>query len=185
MRPIFIPLGKIVHANTIISGVYDHGLFIFKGRVYRPRSKLKCIYRALHDNVHFRPIIMSHEVSVYHMAKFYIKKVKGQIENLFLNHIFYIFLALLVHLDRRHMTELIVYLCLRRPSSIHLFVTILKHILLEINFHMKTPVGGETMVCSNGPGHMTKIATMSYMAKTFKHSSFLEPERWWLWALIR
>ena len=32
--------------------------------------------------------------------------------------------------------------------------------LIEAKFHVEIPWNGGTKVCSNGPGHMTKMATM-------------------------
>ena len=40
---------------------------------------------------------------------------------------------------------------------------------IELKFHMGTPYDGGTKVCSKGPDHMTKMATMPiYGKKTFK-----------------
>ena len=38
---------------------------------------------------------------------------------------------------------------------------------IEAKFHVEPPWGGGTKVCSNSPGHMTKMAAMSI--KTFKN----------------
>ena len=43
------------------------------------------------------------------------------------------------------------------------------------NFHVEPPWDGGMKVCSNGPGHMTNMAAMPIKVKTFKKSSFLEP----------
>ena len=41
---------------------------------------------------------------------------------------------------------------------------------IEAKFHMEPPWDGGTKVCSNGPGHMTKMAAMPpYMVKTLKN----------------
>ena len=40
--------------------------------------------------------------------------------------------------------------------------------LIEAKFHMKPPWEGETKVFSNGPGHMTKMATMPIYGKNLK-----------------
>ena len=41
---------------------------------------------------------------------------------------------------------------------------------IEAKFHMEPPWGGRTKVSSNGPGHLTKMATMPiYVKKTFKN----------------
>ena len=42
---------------------------------------------------------------------------------------------------------------------------------------------GGTKVCSNGPGHMTKLAAMPIYGKNVKKSS-LEPKGWWPWNLV-
>ena len=41
---------------------------------------------------------------------------------------------------------------------------------------MVSPWDGETKVCSNGPGHMTKMATMPIYGKNLKISSSPEPK---------
>ena len=38
-------------------------------------------------------------------------------------------------------------------------------------------------VCSNGPGHMTKMAAMPIYGKNMKNSS-LEPKGWWPWKFV-
>ena len=41
---------------------------------------------------------------------------------------------------------------------------------IEATFHMEPPWDGGMKVCSNGPGHMTKMATMPIiMVKTLKN----------------
>ena len=39
---------------------------------------------------------------------------------------------------------------------------------IEAKFHMEPPWDGEMKICSNGPGHMTNMAAMPIMVKTFK-----------------
>ena len=41
---------------------------------------------------------------------------------------------------------------------------------IEARFHMEPPWDSGMKVCSNGPGHMTKIATMSIYGKNPKNS---------------
>ena len=54
----------------------------------------------------------------------------------------------------------------------------------EAKFHMESPWDEGNKVCSNGHGHMTKMAVMPiYMVKTLKKSS-PEPKGRWLWNLI-
>ena len=48
---------------------------------------------------------------------------------------------------------------------------------------MESPWDGGTKVCSNGPGHMTKMATMPIYGKNIKKSS-PEPKGWWPWNLV-
>ena len=45
---------------------------------------------------------------------------------------------------------------------------------IEAKFLMEPPSDGGTTVCSNGPGHMTKIAAMPIYGKNFKKSSSLK-----------
>ena len=45
----------------------------------------------------------------------------------------------------------------------------------EAKFHMKPPWDGGKKVCSNGPGHMTKMAAMPIYVKNLKQSSSPEP----------
>ena len=45
----------------------------------------------------------------------------------------------------------------------------------EAKFHMEPPRDGGTKVCSNGPGHSTKMAAMPIYGKNLKKSSSLEP----------
>ena len=40
---------------------------------------------------------------------------------------------------------------------------------IKVKFHMELLWDGGTKVCSNGPGHMTKVAAMPYMVKTLKN----------------
>ena len=46
---------------------------------------------------------------------------------------------------------------------------------IEAKFHMKPPWDRGTKVCSNGPGHMTKMAAMAIYGKNLKKSSSPEP----------
>ena len=39
---------------------------------------------------------------------------------------------------------------------------------IEAKFYMNSPWDGRTKVCSNGPGHITKMAACPYMVKTLK-----------------
>ena len=47
---------------------------------------------------------------------------------------------------------------------------------IEAKFHMEPPYGRGTKYYSNGPGHLTKMASMPIYGKTFKKSSSLEPK---------
>ena len=42
---------------------------------------------------------------------------------------------------------------------------------VEAKFHMEPPWDGGTKVCSNGPGHMTRMAAMPIYGKNLKKSS--------------
>ena len=46
---------------------------------------------------------------------------------------------------------------------------------LEAKFQVEPPWDGRTKVCSNGPGHITKMATMSIYGENLKKSS-LKPK---------
>ena len=76
----------------------------------------------------------------------------------------------LAHLSRRLMAELIVYQSLRRPSVVRpsTFSNIFSPETtgpIKLKFHMETPKVAGTKVCSNGPGHMTKMAAMPIYGK--------------------
>ena len=61
------------------------------------------------------------------------------------------------------MGELIVYLSFRRLSNCQHFSNIFPSEttwLIKLKFHMETPLDAGAKVCSNGPGHMTKMAAM-------------------------
>ena len=47
---------------------------------------------------------------------------------------------------------------------------------IEAKFHVEPPWDGGTKVYSNGPGHMTKMATMPIYVKNLKKSSSPEPK---------
>ena len=47
---------------------------------------------------------------------------------------------------------------------------------IEAKFHMEHPWDGGTKVCSNGPGHMLKLAAMPIYGKNLKKSSSPEPK---------
>ena len=69
------------------------------------------------------------------------------------------------------MGELIVYQSLRRPSSVlrpSTFSNIFSETTgpIELKFHMETPYDAGTKVCSNGLGHMTKMAATPIYGKT-------------------
>ena len=49
---------------------------------------------------------------------------------------------------------------------------------------MASPWDGEIKICSNCPGHMTKMATMPIYGKYFKKSSSPEPKGRWPWNLV-
>ena len=47
---------------------------------------------------------------------------------------------------------------------------------IEVKFHVEPPLDRGTKLCSNGPGHMTKMAGMSVYGKNIKQSSSPEPK---------
>ena len=47
---------------------------------------------------------------------------------------------------------------------------------IEAKFHVELPWDGGTKLCTNGPGHMTKITPMPIYGKNLKKSSSLEPK---------
>ena len=55
---------------------------------------------------------------------------------------------------------------------------------IEAKFHIEPPWDRGMKVCSNGPGHMTKMQQCPYMGKNLKKSSSLEPKSWWPWKLV-
>ena len=55
------------------------------------------------------------------------------------------------------------YVCMSTFSNIFFSETTWP---IEANFHVEPPWDGGTKVCSNGPGHMTKMAAMSIYGKT-------------------
>ena len=46
---------------------------------------------------------------------------------------------------------------------------------IEVKFHVAPQWNGRTNICSNGPGHMTKMAAMPTYGKNMKKSS-MEPK---------
>ena len=55
---------------------------------------------------------------------------------------------------------------------------------IETKFHVKPPWDGGTKVCSNGHGHMIKVAAMPIYGKNLKSSFTQEPKGLWPWNLI-
>ena len=76
------------------------------------------------------------------------------------------FISFLAHLSQRLMVELIVNQSLRRPSVVRpQFQTSSLKPLDKFKFHMETPKDVGMKVCSNGPGHMTKMAATPIYGK--------------------
>ena len=65
------------------------------------------------------------------------------------------------------------YMCMSTFSNIYFSETTGS---IKAKFHMEPPWDGGTKVCSNGPGHMTKMAAMPIYGKNLKNSSFQEPK---------
>ena len=75
------------------------------------------------------------------------------------------------------MGKLLVYQSLRRPSvrPSNIFSSTTTG-PIKLKFHMETPQDAGTKVCSNGPGHMTKMAAAHIYGKNPLKSSSPEPE---------
>ena len=79
--------------------------------------------------------------------------------------------------------ELIVYPCsgvrpssgVRRPFTISNIFSSETAWPIKAKFYVEPPWEGGTKVCINGPGHMTKMATMPIYGKNLKKSSSPEP----------
>ena len=68
----------------------------------------------------------------------------------------------------------IVHLSVCHPHSLNIFSSEVTG-QIEAKFYMESPWDGGTKICSNGPGHMTKMATMPIYDKNLKKSSSPEP----------
>ena len=55
-----------------------------------------------------------------------------------------------------------------RPHSLNIFTSETTG-PVKVKFHMELLWNGGTNVCSNGPGHMTKMAAMSIYGKNLKN----------------
>ena len=96
------------------------------------------------------------------------KNATNSINSLPLGTCFFVIYWFLAHLSRRLMGELIVYQSLRRPSVVRpQFQTSspLKPLGQSNSNSYGDSSGRGTKVCSNGPGHMTKMATMPIYGK--------------------
>ena len=71
----------------------------------------------------------------------------------------------------------------RRPHSLNIFSSETTG-PIKVKFHMELPWNGWTKVCSNVPGHMTKMAAIPKYGKNFKKSSSLESKGQWPWNLV-
>ena len=49
--------------------------------------------------------------------------------------------------------------------------------LIEAKFHLEPPWDGGTKVCSNGPGHLTKMAAMPIYSKILKKNLLLRNQK--------
>ena len=89
----------------------------------------------------------------------------------------------------------------RRPHSLNIFSSETTG-PIKVKFHMELLWDGGTKVCSNGPGHMTKMAAMAIYGKNLKKKNLLQNQKandleswyaslgawvlisllkWWLW----
>ena len=71
----------------------------------------------------------------------------------------------------------------RRPHSLNIFSSETTG-PIRVEFHMELLCDGGSKVCSNGPGHMTKMAAMPIYGKNLKKSYSLEPKGRWPWNLV-
>ena len=55
---------------------------------------------------------------------------------------------------------------------------------IKVKFHIEPPWDGGKKVCSNSPGHMTKMASTPIYGKNLKKSSSPEPKGRWPWKLV-
>ena len=62
-----------------------------------------------------------------------------------------------------------------RPYSLNIFSSETTG-PIKVKIHIELLWDGGTKVCSNIPGHMTKMAAMSIYGKKLKNSSSLEPK---------
>ena len=74
----------------------------------------------------------------------------------------------------RHLLSIYIYVCVCVLSTFSNIFSSETTWPAEANFHMESPWDGGMKVCSNGPGHMTKMATMPIY--NLKKSSSLEPK---------
>ena len=75
------------------------------------------------------------------------------------------------------------YVVVRRPHSLNIFSSKTTR-QIKVKFHMELLWDGGTKVCSNGPGHMTKMAAMPIYGKNLKKKSSPEPKGRWPWNLV-
>ena len=61
--------------------------------------------------------------------------------------------------------------------NIFLLIFLRNHGPIEAKFHVDHPCDGGTKICSNGPGHMTKMATMPLYGKKLKKKFFSGTKR--------
>ena len=66
-------------------------------------------------------------------------------------------------------SQYVCHLSVRRPNSLNILSSEIA-VPIKVKFHMEPPWDGGTKVCSNGPGNMTKMATMSIYGKNIKIS---------------
>ena len=86
-----------------------------------------------------------------------------------------------------HLSQRLIWWAYRigRPLSSSSLSTLFKHPLLRNHWANQSQIsygasmGWGTKVCSNVPGHMTKMATMPIYVKNLKKSSSLEPKSQW------
>ena len=67
-------------------------------------------------------------------------------------------------------------LSVRQPHSLNIFSSETTG-PIEARFHMESPWDGGTKLCSNGPGHMTKMADMAIYGKNLKKNLLLQNQK--------
>ena len=76
----------------------------------------------------------------------------------------------------RPLLSIVRRLSIHRPHTLNIFSSETTG-PIEAKFHMESPWNGGTKVCSNGPGHMSKLAAMPIYGKNHKKIFFSRTKR--------